>query len=909
MRSECCRQVLARLLFCLALLAPGVGRAQTAQFAALTTFHGDPVARAPISGLCQASDGNFYGTAFFGGQYGPGIIYRVMPTGVMSVVFAFAGGSTGYYPTGRPIQASDGYLYGTTGWGGTYDSGVFYRLSLTGAYTVLHSFNSNVEGAQPWSSPIPASDGNLYGVTTVGGANGMGTVYKITTSGTLTLLHTFAGSDGNGPWGELIQGSDGNLYGTTRYGGTNGLGTVFKMTPGGTLTILHSFAGGAEGQWPIGGVIQASDGSLFGGTLNGGPASAGTLFQIKTNGAFVTRYSFGSNDGSGPNGLIQGQDGNFYGATIWGGSDDGDGTVFQFTPAGVLTTLHAFSGSDGSVLQSTPVQGSDGNLYGVASRGGAHYHGAIYKVTTAGKFTGLYAFPGSSDGETLSPSLMIAKDGNLYGTAHWNGGDFDSGNVYRVTPTGTKTILHSFAFMHGYGNNEEGAYPNSLLQAKDGYLYGTTTQGGNYAAGTIFKISTGGQLTVLHHFQSTEGSSSLAGLIQDSGGTFYGTAQWGGANSLGVVFKMTSTGTVTVLHAFAGGKEGANPAASLLLASDGRLYGTTQYGGANNQGTVFKLTTSGQMTLLHSFTGQNGDGAQPIAALIQATDGGLYGTTIGGGANNLGVVFKITTGGTYKTLYSFTGQTDGQYPHARLYQASDGYLYGGAYTGGRIGNGVLFRLSTSGSFTLLYSMGDPDGYKALDLTEGPDGNMYGNTEHGGGSNASLGVGTGVVYELKTLLPLLTSFSPTSGGVGSKVTLNGVNFTDTTSVRFNGKSATFSVTSDSKLVATVPAGATTGPITIITSNGSIASTSSFTVIPAPTITSFTPTSGAVGTSVTLTGTNFTGATAVKFNGTAATFAVASATQITATVPTGAKTGKITVTTRGGTGTSSSSFTVQ
>ncbi len=265
-----------------------------------------------------------------------------------------------------------------------------------------------------------------------------------------------------------------------------------------------------------------------------------------------------------------------------------------------------------------------------------------------------------------------------------------------------------------------GIRPNGLIQASDGSLYGTCSAGGAYNEGTIFRATLSGKITDLHDFSSltgypganSDGAYPQASLVQASDGGLYGTCPYGGAHQVGTVFRITTTGAFSTLYAFAG-NDGANPSTGLIQAADGNLYGTCPNGGASGAGTVFKVTTAGTFTRLYSFT-SGSDGFNPQAALVQATDGNLYGTTSEGGANGTGTVFRLTTAGALTTLYSFTAlttttseptNTDGASPSASLIQASDGNLYGTCPRGGAYGEGTVFKITLSGTFTTLYSFG------------------------------------------------------------------------------------------------------------------------------------------------------------------------------------------------------------
>jgi len=367
-------------------------------------------------------------------------------------------------------------------------------------------------------------------------------------------------------------------------------------------------------------------------------------------------------------------------------------------------------------------------------------------------FTNLYAFQysaqamGSPNGGQPS-GLVQGSDGNFYGTTETGGQDnlgfgTDSGSVFKISANGALTTLYSFT-----GTND-GAYPfAALVQGRDGNFYGTTYGGGTNNLGTVFKISVNGALTSLYSFTGTnDGANPYAGLVQGRDGNFYGTTYGGGTNNLGTVFKISTNGVLTSLYSFTGTNDGANPYSVLVQGSDGNFYGTTHGGGTNNLGTVFKISTNGALASLYSFTGGN-DGAFPNAELAQGNDGNFYGTTYGGGTNNLGTVFKISANGVLVSLYSFIGANDGANPEAGLVQGRDGNFYGTTTTGGTNNLSTLFKISTNGTLTSLCSFqGGYYGEKPYAaLVQGRDGNFYGTTTGGYTS------GYGNIFRL-TLVP-------------------------------------------------------------------------------------------------------------------------------------------------------------
>ena len=316
-------------------------------------------------------------------------------------------GNNGAQPGFGPLtQGTDGNLYGTTKAGGIYNLGTVFKMTPAGTLTTIYTFcfqNRCPDGAQPEAGLLLGTDGNFYGTTYSGGTLGQGTVFKITPSGVLTVLHSFNIRDGANPYARLVQGADGNFYGTA-LGGTHGNGTIFKITYGGRLTMLHSF-NSSDGH-PLDPLLQAPDGNFY-GTTYGGAEDYGRIFKMTPSGTVSTLYSFcsevGCTDGTAPSaGLVLGNDGNFYGTTQFNGAT-GYGTVFKVTPGGTLTTLHTFDASDGADPYATMIQATDGNLYGTTAVWGANNYGTIFQITPSGTFTTLYNFcsvSGCDDGKS-----------------------------------------------------------------------------------------------------------------------------------------------------------------------------------------------------------------------------------------------------------------------------------------------------------------------------------------------------------------------------------------------------------------------------------------------------------------------------------------------------------------------------
>jgi uncharacterized repeat protein (TIGR03803 family) len=578
-------------------------------------------------------------------------------------------------------------------------------------------------------------------------------------------------------------------------------------------------------------------------------------------------------------------------------------------------------------------QGQDGNIYGTIGDDGSNAAGSAFKMTTAGHFTRIYAFCAltkCADGAGPWGGLTLGLDGDLHGTTT-SGGKVGAGTVFRLTPTGTLTTLWSFD-----NGADAGAPWYPPLQGLDGNFYGSsnTVYAGDY--GAFYRVtSTPNSEKVLVDFNYTNGSDPNL-PIQGTDGNFYGTAVYGGTSKIGVVYKITPGGAITVLHNFAGyPKDGASPQGVLVQGTDGNFYGTTYQGGANNYGTIFKITPAGVLTLLHSFapSSTNLDGANPQTGLVLGSDGNFYGATVIGGYYNGGLLYKITPAGKFTILHSLcstSGCTNGFYPRTPFVQHTNGKFYGNV-SGNSLGGSYFYSLDVGlKGFTKLVNWAGKVGATVDLLGQGFTGTTgvsfngvaatFKNvsdtyitaTVPAGAPSGTVTVTTFTSTMASNraflVVPQIKSFSPAGGIVGASVAITGVSLKQATQVTIGGKTVSFKVNSDTQVTATVPAGAKIGAkITITTPGGIATSTASFTVVPS--IASFSPTSGKVAAPVTITGNSFTGATKVAFGGVAATsFQVITDTKVDALVPAGAVTGPIAVTTPGGTATSSAKFTV-
>jgi uncharacterized repeat protein (TIGR03803 family) len=368
----------------------------------------------------------------------------------------------------------------------------------------------------------------------------------------------------------MTQGFDGNLYGTTYGNPVPGTGILFKITTAGQLTTLYS------GINPRAGVVQDSSGNFW-GTTEGTPSCArGSVFKVTAAGVLTTMYGFTGPDGAQPQaGLTLGSDGNFYGTTACGGANYG-GTVLRITPTGTLTTLHNFNYSDGNYPVSALVQTTNGVFYGTTLFSGPNGGGTIFKITSSGTLTTLYNFCSKlncADGEFPDGTLIQAADGNLYGTTSDGGtvsgcNNANCGTVFKITQAGAMTTLYSFCSQL---NCADGGQPTvGLIQGNDGFFYGATTFGGANNDGTIFKIGPAGKFTLLHAFDGTDGASPNGALMQDTNGTFYGTSTTAGSGGYGTVFSLSTGLKPFVKTNLSSGKVGT---AVIILGSN--LTGAT----------------------------------------------------------------------------------------------------------------------------------------------------------------------------------------------------------------------------------------------------------------------------------------------------------------------------------------------
>jgi uncharacterized repeat protein (TIGR03803 family) len=486
--------------------------------------------------------------------------------------------------------------------------------------------------------------------------------------------------------------------------------------------------------------------------------------------------------------LAQGQDGSLYGTLQT--QLFGEGSVFNSSLSGAVTQIYGFTGDDGETPQSGLSLGFDGNFYGTTEQGGPLRFGTVFKITSGGAMTPLYFFQNGADGAYPFVPPIPAPDGNIYGATYAGN---NQGIAYKITPSGVFSVIT--------------ALPSKtqapFILGADGNLYGTTPYGGTSNLGTVFQLTAKGKLKIIHSFGSTDAQHPFGPVLQAADGKLYGTTPWGGTNGLGTVYVMSTSGAgYKILHQFQA-LDGENPSSGMVQGSDNFLYSMATYGGANGQGTLFKISTTGKtFSVLYNFDSQLG--AQPTGTPTLHTDGTIYGVTYTGGPQFSG----------YGVLYSFE---NGLKPFCSLVVFSSGKVgdsVGILGQGFSSATGVQFG-SGPGMLTVVsdtYMIASP----AENATTGPVTVL----EPGGNL---------VSTQTFSVLPTVLNFTPPNGTVGTQVTINGTSLLQTTAVAFSGAKATsFTVNSDTQITVMVPAGAKTGKISVTTKGGKATSAKKFTV---------------------------------------------------------------------------------
>jgi uncharacterized repeat protein (TIGR03803 family) len=625
-------------------------------YSVLMSFTGNSDGAAPEAALIEGSDGFLYGTTSGGGTNDNGVVFRISKDGSAFTTLVQFRGTNGANPECELLEASDGMLYGTTSTSSTNTLlGTVFRLQKdgTGFATLAQFLNTNLiktNGAAPLARLVEGTNGMLYGTTSAGGTKGMGTIYRLKKDGTgFAMLYHFGTNntfDGRSPLGNLTLASDGSLYGTTFDGGTNSSGTVFRIAQDGTSYMQIISLAGPQGV--AAGLVEATNGMLYGTTQLGGPSGDGTVFRLQK-----------------------------------------DGTGFA------VSKSFSASGEDGNSPYSAPLWVGTNQLYGTTRLGGDAGLGTVYSVRFDGADYQLIANlgmgPGPIDPES---SLLELTPGTLVGTSRL-GGNTNAGTLFALDPSGSNvTVIYS---PPDSSTGQE--FRSGLIQATDGLLYGTSVSGGATGQGTVFRLGVdGSNYTVLKNFAfgaTGPGANPVQSLLEGTDGNLYGTTFFGGKTNRGVVFGMSKDGsTYTVLKSFGTpASDGEGPMSPLIEASDHLLYGTTYGGGTtNNGGTLCCINKDGTgFHVVLFFAAVGADGRHPCGRLVEWANGSLYGTTERGGINDQGTLFRVNKDGSgYAVLAQFGGSL-GSYPRGGVSSGPDGALYVTTAQGGDMGSGTVLR--------------------------------------------------------------------------------------------------------------------------------------------------------------------------------------------------------------------------
>ncbi|MBL0327897.1 MAG: T9SS type A sorting domain-containing protein [Bacteroidetes bacterium] len=644
--------------------------------------------------------------------------------------------------TFQPSKAQS-ELWSTTTYGKDGMGSLFKTDSAGNGPIVTPAFSSSVPGRYPnYNKLCESNSQRLYG-TMFGGSYGQGILYEFDP---LTEVYTkkidFNGTNGTQPEGGLVKAANGKLYGVTHSGGTSGLGTLFEYDPTTNVLITKvNFLGSSNGAYPMATLFLASNGKLYGTTEGGGSANLGTLFEYTVGSTTVSRrYSFNNSTGVQPRGVLaQASNGKLYGLTPLGGAYD-SGILFEFTiGTSTITKKFDFNGSvSGAYPNGGLTKGLDGVLYGMTGGGGANDEGVFFEYDAiANLYTKTHDFNGISTGAYPKTDIFVSPSGLLYGLTS-EGGTAGVGTLFEYDPINT-TIIKKMDF----SSVANGAHPMSaMVLAYNGLAYGLTSEGGTASLGTLFKYDfiSDSYTKIIDLLEGATGGEPKSGVILANDGLIYGVAGWGGAYGFGTIYKFdpsTNANTHEIVYSFTTAT-GRTPYARIIQASNGKFYGTTFTGGANDYGVIYEYDPlSSLYTKLFDFS--NTAGSYSFGALLES-GGLLYGMCNGGGSFGLGTLFSFDiTSGIFTKWVDFDGSTKGQLPRGELTLGSNGKIYGMASRADATHLGVIFEFDQSTHvFTKKYdfpvSSGSP-AYPYGKLTEAPNGMFYGTTSEGGTSGA------------------------------------------------------------------------------------------------------------------------------------------------------------------------------
>jgi uncharacterized repeat protein (TIGR03803 family) len=638
-------------------------------------------------------------------------------------------------------------LWGMTSRGGTDGLGTIFKTNPDGtSQSVQKSFKYLTSGSRPQGSLTEGQSGKLYGMTSQGGLNDYGVLfeYDLATSAYIKKLD-FIGANGAYPGASLTKASNNKLYGMAAYGGANDAGVLFEYDPAtSTYTKKLDFEKpnvSTLGGSPTGSLTLAGNGKLYGMTSYGGPNGYGVLFEYDpATSTYIGKFNFNSTTGSYPFGSLNlASNGKMYGMTNQGGANS-FGVLFEYDPATSTYSkkLDFNNTTNGANPKGNLTQAGNGKLYGMTNAGGTSGTGVLFEYDPAtSTYTKKLDFINNTTGYYPNGSLAIAANGKLYGTT--TSGGVNNGVLFEYDPA-TSTFTKKFDFNGTNGSNPS----SSLALATNGKLYGLTQDGGSLSDGVLFEYDPAtSSFAKKLDFNLAEGESPLGSLAQAGNGKFYGTTNGGGVTGDGTLFEFNpATATYTKKVDFIGAN-GLSPQGSLVLAGNGKMYGMTNDGGTNSAGVLFEYdpTTSAftkKLDFNYTTTGGN-----PYGSLLLAGNGKLYGLTGYGGVNDKGVIFEYdATTNIYTKKIDFSSGSGGYQPEGDLIQATNGKLFGMTRFGGTNDKGVIFEYDiATNTITKKVDFTGANGESPTgNLAQAPNGKLYGMTERGGVNNI------GVLFE-------------------------------------------------------------------------------------------------------------------------------------------------------------------
>ncbi len=694
----------------------------------------------------------FWGVTSEGGKYNCGTIFKTDSNGnnlTIVMPFSYNRGALPQYTS--LCKYSNGKLYGLTA-GNQYtvpqQDVLFEYDPTTDKYEVKQIF-TGPNGDSPMGSLTNADNGKLYGLTYFGGTYNLGTLFEYDPANNqLNTLFSFDTLDGTNPIGDLILASNGKLYGTAIHGGTNGKGTLFEYDINtNTFTKLFDFDGNNSGEIPFGSLLETTNGKLYGTTYQGGNNNAGVIFEYNTQtNTFQKLYDFVDSIGNQPVGrLIEVSSGIFYGMTSIGGTN-GKGSIYKFnTSTNQATDVFDFTTNTGTNPMGSLLKASDGLLYGLLAHGGINGKGTLFSYDYTNSTFNKLIDLADQTGSTPFGSLIEYSNGIFYGLTN-KGGLLNGGVLFKYD-----AATGNYSKKIGFGESPLGSSPDgSLLLATNNKLYGLASYGGKYNNGTLFEYDPTTQTySKKADFEnSTTGEDPEGSLIQ-VGNFLYGFTVYGGSNDEGVIFKYDlNNDTLIKIVDFDNVIKGKYPEGEMFLASNGKLYGLAG-GGTNSKGILFEYDPNTN-TFIKKYDFDNNSGTYPKGTLIE-NNGKLYGTCKGGGNNDQGTLFSFDINtNTYTKLYDFDSNLSGSNPYSYLTNAGNNILLGTTNTGGTNEDGILYKYDIiNDTLEVLWNFDDTNFGKRPrgSLLKATNGKFYGLTFSGGTND----LGTLYEYDFQNLL--------------------------------------------------------------------------------------------------------------------------------------------------------------